>query len=164
MSREIFVLTVLVALSAASAARADAVGPPATSCPDGTHGEASHTGPYCALDRCSTDADCTGGETCQPLSFCIGSMGCGGLQFDAGPFPDGGFYPPCMIATANASCETAACGSGTCSEQSVCAAPPGTPTSHGGCACHVGTRAGNALAWLVALGTLAVLAVRRTKR
>lgn len=165
MARLLLVLTVASMALVARSARADAVEPPPTNCPDGTVGGSSHSGPYCALDSCSTDTDCASGEVCQPTSLCIGTMGCGGLQFDSGPYPDGGHEPPCMLTTANASCGTAACASGTCMERSVCVSVTAVePVSRSGCGCHAGTASGDTAAWLLALGTLGLFAARRARR
>jgi hypothetical protein len=160
--KAILVILGLVLVGSAAIARADAVAPPPTGCPRGTHGESSHTGPYCAPALCTTDADCTGGATCQDETMCIAQQACGGLGFDAGPFPDGGFPPPCMFDSVHGLCESGgACTTGTCSTRRVCAAAAPAPSA--GCACSIGGRGYAMGAWLAATA-IAITLVRRTRR
>jgi MYXO-CTERM domain-containing protein len=148
-------------LLSASVAAADAVAPPPTDCPNGTHGESSHTGPYCAPQTCSSDADCSGGQTCRELAMCIAQQACGGLMLDAGPYPDGGFPPPCRFDAVHGLCNAgAACTTGTCETRRVCAAPE--PSASPGCGCRAG--AGGSIAGALAVIALGLAIAARRRR
>ena len=63
----------------ASVARADAIGPPPSSCPPGGVPMSCHGGPYCSPETCASDADCAPGTLCRDVSVCVGSVVCAGL-------------------------------------------------------------------------------------
>lgn len=97
------VSTALVLLAASSGARADAIGGPPASCPDGSHGVSSHSGSWCEPADCNAATDCAqvmagwstptppaaGRYTCQPRV---------GLCVHTDTIPEGGRVPvPSMI-------------------------------------------------------------------
>ncbi len=59
-------------------ARADAVGPPPTDCPDGSRGEVCHGAEYCGLAGCIGSRDCAPGERCAVRELCVGPRMCFG--------------------------------------------------------------------------------------
>lgn len=93
------------------AARADVVDEPPPNCPAGTQANTCHSGPFCAPIKCSTDAECTGGATCQDTKGCIGSIDCGG-----------GDSMPVPTPTLSALCpDSSICGPGeTCEAIKLC--------------------------------------------
>lgn len=100
-------------------AYADVVGPPPDSCINGGIPSTCHGGPFCALDSCTTDADCEGGKVCKETPLCTGTIDCGG---------GGGPSPTTQVA---GSCD-AGCQSGSaCTKQLVCVASS-TGTGGGG--------------------------------
>lgn len=102
---------------AASPARADIVPEPATGCVDGSFGATCHAGQYCALDLCTTDADCEGGEVCNDRELCTATIDCGG---GGGPFPTTEVTGDCGEACPDGSA---------CTPQKVCVSPStGTTT------------------------------------
>ncbi len=107
-----------LALSLSSAAaRADAIGPPPTDCPDGTMGDSCHGGQFCHPVTCMTDSDCTAGQTCQVRPFCIVQINCAGgfVDPDASPgmYDQPGAQGPCATTS---DCDAGA----TCSMENVC--------------------------------------------
>lgn len=60
--------------------RADDIGPPPSDCPRGSTGTSSHSGEWCSVQTCQSDADCKKmyvdhGQvegTCESTSLCIG--------------------------------------------------------------------------------------------
>lgn len=137
----------LLAVMTASSARADAVGPPPSSCPVGSTPSASHAGPLCVPEPvCMTDLMCGGGEACEEVRLCVTQVACGGrIEPDAGP---------CFQNHVVGYCDGAGnCGVGTCEIFDACI-PPGT-AGGGGCGCTVGGRAPSALAVLASLALVA---------
>jgi MYXO-CTERM domain-containing protein len=70
----------VVALTFAGVARADVVAPPPPSCPDGSIGQSSHSGPYCWLAPCTNDEMCASYHSrdntprvCRPTAVCVRS-------------------------------------------------------------------------------------------
>ena len=59
--------------------RADDIGPPPSDCPRGSVGHSSHSGEWCAIQPCQSDADCknmvashrTVQGTCESTSLCV---------------------------------------------------------------------------------------------
>lgn len=111
-------LTGLFALTflAARPARADIVPEPPSDCVDGSAGETCHGGPYCALDLCTTDADCDGGKVCQDHNLCTSTIDCGG---GSGPAPT-------TLVTGD--CAEGCPAGSVCGVQKVCVTPSGGTT------------------------------------
>lgn len=102
----------LLLLFGAGVASADVVSPPPTDCPEGSEGESSHGGPYCAPTDCGfSGTACEAGSTCATRPLCIvesKSVSRGGtntVKHVVGPCGANG-----------------ACAKGTCSTLSVCVA------------------------------------------
>ena len=143
---------------AVAPARADAVAPPPTNCPDGTTGMSCHGGVYCQPTTCKTSADCTGGQVCEAQSVCLGQVTCGGGV----EVPDGGAVTAPEVNVGDVCTTAADCdGGATCGTQSVCV----TPSSSTGCSCEAAGGGGGPLALsmlaLVAGGAGAVARWRR---
>ncbi|MFO0680963.1 MAG: MYXO-CTERM sorting domain-containing protein [Sandaracinus sp.] len=160
-------LAVVLVLGAIPAsAHADAVDLPTVQCPAGSRAQPAHSPRegICAPETCTTDADCSAG-TCEEMPLCVVPIQCG-RGWDGGPFPDGGFPPPCSFDTTPAACGAdGSCTSGSCQTRRVCVTPTAVePVMRSGCGCHVGAASGEAGAWLLALGTLGILAARRARR
>lgn len=68
-------------------ARADVVEAPPAVCPAGARGNTCHGGPFCSPLKCSTDAECTDGATCQDTRGCIGTVECGDGDGGTAPRP-----------------------------------------------------------------------------
>ena len=86
-----------------------------------------HGGPFCAGAACSTDADCSGGLSCQEVELCLGSIGCAGLlPPDADPSD---YDQERVLGACDASCAN-------CQPRKVCAegASPGGSGGSGGAA------------------------------
>jgi hypothetical protein len=69
-------LVVVLLVSGATPAYADAVGPPPPSCPAGGEPASCHGAEYCAVDGCLGAGDCRAGETCVAREICVGSVEC----------------------------------------------------------------------------------------
>lgn len=57
-------------------ARADAIGPPPTDCPDGARGAACHGAEYCGIDSCIGPRDCALGQRCVARELCVDTVMC----------------------------------------------------------------------------------------
>src|SRR5262249_4809589 len=140
----------LLIVAAAAPARADVIGPMPTDCRDGTRGDAC-MGPVsgCVPATCTSDADCAGGKSCQPASFCVQRQACGGSL----PRPPPGTGLDVVIGTCDASDAGTPCGSGaTCQTTHVCVS-----TGLGCATASDGAPSGAAAALLVALVACATL-------
>jgi hypothetical protein len=151
---------------AASWVRADAVSAPTVTCPIGAIASAAHfpREGICAVHACTGNADCGTDAYCDTAPLCIVTMSCGG-RFDSGPFPDGGFGPPCTFDTAPAACSAdGTCTSGTCETRRVCLPRPVAPSA--GCGCgvtpaHAGIGAVASILWLALAGARRMSSRRR---
>ena len=117
-------------LTAATAARADAVGPPPPGCPAGAYPESNHCGPYCAPRYCADDDECGEGMFCQELELCIEELNC---EHSGGPFTADAVHESCAGG--------GDCSAGSCESVLVCAHPDpvGVPRQ-AGCGCRAGGR------------------------
>lgn len=77
----------LAGLLTVGSAAADVIGPPPTTCLDGSVGASDHGGPYCRPLRCSSDADCKDGRVCRKLALCVGTFSGGGDRPKGEPPP-----------------------------------------------------------------------------
>lgn len=154
-------LAVAIAFVSTSPASADVVDEPPADCPAYSSAQTCHGGPYCAPRTCTTDADCSGGLTCQALPLCMDTIGCAGLlPPDASPDD---FRNDRVVGA----CGDGSCGTGSCETVSVCAPtgtdptdPDGGASSGGGCA--IGANAApRGLAFAAVLGGLLLLRRRR---
>jgi MYXO-CTERM domain-containing protein len=158
----------------ASPAMADRIQGPPTDCPPGTRGESDHRGPYCTPIACTTDAECEG-ATCRDVMLCSavtrGPAGRSEIETERTEV-----YGTCEGG--------ASCARGTCNRTRACApgeAPPDDDPNEGETAmqfhetpmlspqaetteeddssCSVGSSG----AWLVGLGLVVLLFVRRRR-
>ncbi len=151
-------------LLAAGSALADKVPPPPKDCVPGSLERTGHSGPYCALASCKSNAECQGGS-CETRKLCIvpKTLGGGRRPRDA--------PPPPVVPSVVGSCERGkACPSGQCKAEKVCiprarkgeGTPEPAPIRRAGCGCSLGATApAEALAPLL-LG-LAALLLRRAR-
>ena len=156
------------ALSFASPARADVVGPPPDDCPVGTEGATCHGGPYCSPVECTSDMECGSGETCNDLPFCVSTILCAGL------LPPDANLMDYERAKVEAPCPTAnECTQGaTCKTLKVCVPPESTSTSSSGsgsagsCGCRLAPSAPLEASFgaLALAGLGAATALRRRQR
>jgi MYXO-CTERM domain-containing protein len=58
--------------------RADAIGPPPPSCPEGSSEEFCHGPPTCRARECVSNTDCMPGQECQDRMLCVRDHSCGG--------------------------------------------------------------------------------------
>lgn len=82
---------------------ADVVPNEPASCPKGSRPSTSHAGAYCALELCTSDADCSGGATCQDVSVCVEEKS---GDSNGGPFTIENLVGACG---ANNTCQTGSC-------------------------------------------------------
>lgn len=102
-------------------ARADAIGPGPAECPDGSTPDACHGAEYCDPVTCTSDASCTGGKICKPVSVCIRPDACFGGDSDSDtPVKD-------LVKMCG---EGVTCSEGAC-EQLILCIDPEEPTSGG---------------------------------
>lgn len=74
-----WVLSALLVSILAGRARADAIGPPPTDCPEGARGASCHGAEYCAVDSCIGPRDCAPGQRCVARELCVDTVRCFGL-------------------------------------------------------------------------------------
>lgn len=128
MSRYASLALLLASALGASTAYADAVGPPPTSCPEGSTAVGFCHGPAtCQIDECSGDADCATGQVCRPRDLCVVEHCCSGMccAIDCGS-------PPTTYDHVSGACAAGRSCSGfgeSCETRRVCVA--GLPTDAG---------------------------------
>jgi MYXO-CTERM domain-containing protein len=140
-----FALFGAIALVGPRLARADAVGPPPKSCPEGSVPNANHWGPYCSRDSCPVDG-CKDGKQCQPVKACVEQVV--GSSPLGGPFTFEAVRGPCAFGDK--------CSVGTCQSWKACV-DPGDSSS---CSCELGPVPATP-EWALALFVGLTLALRR---
>ncbi len=157
----------LAALDLASA-RADALEPPPTDCPEGSSGQTTRRGGYCAwtpcTGTCSGDANgqalvCSGSE----VALCVQTMEYPAVEVQQGPVLRS--LPAETREVALGPCGAGGvCGSGQRCERARVCVPPGSSSARGGlCAARAESSRG-APGWaLVALAGLVALARARRR-
>lgn len=134
-------LTLAVLLLAPGSVLADKVPPPPKDCVPGSVERTGHSGPYCALARCGSNADCQAGS-CETRKLCIVPKTLGGGRRPRDT-------PLAVVSSVVGSCERGkACPSGTCKAEKVCiprarkseseGLPDAAPFRRAGCGCGVG--------------------------
>lgn len=147
----VLVGAVPVGIAAPPSVRADGIPPPPV-CPAGTTLRMCHGPSYCALDTCTSDAECSGDDVCGEVSYCATSFYCGGGR----PRPDAGSSGFSTTSYSRPCAEGCVAGE-TCAAVRVCGPPGGGPRRTTYCGCSaVGLGRGGAvfaaLALLVAIG------------
>ncbi len=139
---------------------ADAVGPPPSSCPDGSRGESCHGGDFCSPERCSDEIDCDGDEYCDTVRLCIDRIDCA-----SGWTPPGEHYWNDTVEGHCAGGESE-CSTGSCQMVRVCISDWDADfTGRYGCGCRVAgpSALGGAALVALAIAATAALALRRSR-
>lgn len=166
-ARSLALLT-LTSLSplAASSARADALAPPPTNCPEGSYGTTSRRGEHCELGTCGDECRSTFGNeplvcSATEIALCVETTSYPAADVQQGPRVVS--LPAETWNVVHGPCAAdGSCARGRCVRERACV-PPGSSAARGGlCAVHARAATRGPEAWLAAL--VATLLLRRSRR